>query len=184
MRNRFLVCISFLWLAANAWGQAPQRAPERPLQDFLSSLSREDMRSLMNSRDPKEHAEITIALSKVLESKEVGKKWTLKFTSSGETTSGLQDNRTSLRGDSNKSVVRANGIPVYVCVIAEVDQSMVDKIKDSRAGRKMYATGTIKDLSIGYGRPLIGVYKGSGVTGASRMSLTITVTADDVGPDK
>ncbi len=164
-------------------GLAQAAAPVRPLGEFFNGITGKQMRKLADSRDEKEKFQTAKELSALLEAKEKGKKWTLKFTSSGKAMV-VMDNQISLSGDPEKSVVRANGEQIHVKVIAEVPPTLKDKVLKCREGRKVFVTGTIKSIGISYGASLVGTSNGRGVYGPNQFTAGITVTGEDVGLDK
>lgn len=179
MKRLLTFCLSFLCLTTYCLGQAVPPAPERELEDFLSSLTKEDLRSLTSTRDKQESSKVGQGLSKTLQAKELGKKWTVKCTSSGNTMQAME-NRTALYNNPKSSLIRVNGTQVYVRVRAEVPAARVDKIKDCRAGRKMFVSGTVSEITLYGNLSMIGSGNNL-IQGTGMVLLDLTIVADDLG---
>ncbi len=183
--NAMKLCVFLVLLAlnitTNGWTQRVARPPERALEDFLASVSRLELENLDNNQDKNECVKIAQMLSKTLQDKEAGQKWTLKFSGSCNPVV-TRDKKTVFYNTIESGLVQASGIAVHVRVQTEVSPAMAGKIKKWRPGDKIFVSGTVTELKLYGGLSKTGAGKNQ-AKGAS-IALHITVVADDLGLDK
>jgi hypothetical protein len=170
-----------LHFTTSGWSQGVARPQERALEDFLADVSKSELETLDKNQDEIQCIKIAQALSKTLQDKEAGKKWTLKFNKGGNPVV-TRENKTVIYNTLESGLVQVSGIPVHVRVQTEIPPAMTDKVKKWRLGDKIFVSGTVTELRFFSGLSKAGAGKNQ-AKGAS-FALHISVVADDLGLDR
>ena len=166
----FLLLLPCLIWTTHSLAQAPQQPPTRELADFFSSISKEELRKLSRARDTAEKLQISKDLGERLTSKEGVKQWTVHCINNS-IPAPMSKMITSLSSDPTRGQIRVNGERINVTIHASLNPTLHDKVKQCRAGRKIFIAGTVQMISLVMDARL-------------GLMATIMISADDIGPDK
>ena len=160
--------------------------PERELESFLDVLSADDLRNLQRAKEFADMKPISDPMCKLLEKTELGKKVRLRMTCGGYLSPGVGEFGPTVRNLSSEDKARKKGSTVQVQfnISAAVPKGRDELVKQCREGRRIYVTGTIKDISISSGKSLVTTSSGGTTSGPIVVNLSISIAVEDMTPNK